>query len=230
MLWLIVIVQLTVIFLFTMNSFLEGFNKATIASWLGWLWAGCVVAAIIIFGWDGAAATVGMTFIAPIALRGVAARAAAALMRVGTPGTYPGAPPNDLLRLSRILGGHGSIPDPAKLFAEMSKPGPSREDIALDQLLDIVLDRPSSRQILHTFGADREVLRQEYRRLVSEGAGQWAGAHFAAASAIYFDASLKFLLSGKRAGLSDSVTVGSIIEYFRSGSPLPETVFPEAAQ
>lgn len=184
---MLVLMHLVVIFAFLTNSYLDGAKKSTIASWLGLLWLGCVIAAVIFFRWQGLGVAAMMTLFAPLLLRGAAARTAA-LMGAGAPsggGSYPGPPPIELLRISRILGDYSGLEDPARMIAEMTAPGPSKKDIALDQLLDAIEGRASTSAILRRVGVDREALREMYRTLVVAGAGQWAGAHFAAASALF---------------------------------------------
>ena len=223
MLGLVIGIQVVVIFLFLTNAHLSGTSKANIASWLGWLWAGCAVAAIVNFGWDGAGSALGASVIAPFALRGLAARAAAVLMGIGAAnggGAYPGAPPSELRRISKVLGDYSSVHDPAKLLAELSAPGPRKKDVALNELLAVVVARPSCAKVLNEFGVDQEGLREVYRRIATAGGARWAGAHFAAASAIYFEDSLRYLLEQERAKAAPLDTAYNLIEHFQSGSPL----------
>lgn len=224
MLWLVV-AHIVVIFLFLTNRFLQGSKKESIASWLGWLWLGFIVAGIVNFGWRGASVTAATSLLGFILLRPVAARTAASLMsgrEPGDGGSYPGAPPRELLLLSKVLGDYSALQNPSQMLAEMTSGRPSKKDLALNQLLDAVTARPDTAAVLRANGTEREDVRSAYQSLVLAGAGQWAGAHFAAASAIYYENSLRFVLSAKYAGLADMEIAYAIIEHFQSGRALPE--------
>lgn len=216
--------QLIVIFLFLTNANLSGTKTASIGSFLGSLWVGCVVAAVIWFGWDGFGFALGASVLGPLVLRGPAARLAAWLMGLGAPGgrsAYPGPPPHRLTVLSRTLGDYNYLRSSKQVLEELTRPGPSPKDLALDELIEMVGADPGTRAVLDQQGVLPESLKDTYHWLCAAGAAQWAGAHFAAASALFFPRSLDFVLSARRSGVAALDVAYAVIGYFRSGSPLP---------
>lgn len=196
--------QLIVILLFLTNANLSGANKAGIASFLGSLWVGCVVAAVIWFGWDGFGFALGASVVGPVVLRGPAVRLAAWLMGLGSPrgrGAYPGPPPLRLTALSRTLGDYSYLRSSKEVLEELTRPGPSPKDLALDELIKMVGANAGTRVILDHHGILPESLKDTYHWLCAAGAAQWAGAHFAAASALFFPRSLDFVLSARQSGV-----------------------------
>ena len=96
-----------------------------------------------------------------------------------------------LRRISRVL---GALFDAARWVDELGSGGTSEKDRALEDLLDLCESDFQLRQIMDAHGANRETLSELYWMLIANGAGQWAGGHFVAASALAYGFPLLFLL------------------------------------
>ena len=66
-----------------------------------------------------------------------------------------------------------------------------------------------------------EDLRNLYWELIGSGAGQLAGGHFVAASALVFGSTLEYLLESKREERSNASVVYRLIQYFEQGEVGP---------
>ena len=86
-------------------------------------------------------------------------------------------------------------------------------DRALRQLLDIAESDPAIGEVMAQRGLTRNDLEAMYHRLVSAGAGQWAGGHYVAASAIAHAPSIDFLAT-QLDGMDLRLIACLLIEYF----------------
>jgi len=63
-----------------------------------------------------------------------------------------------------------------------------------DELFKLCEDDPAVSEVMKRHGATRVTLRELFSRLRAVGAGQWAGGHYVAASALAYPDTLEFLL------------------------------------
>jgi len=122
----------------------------------------------------------------------------------------------ELKRISRELGSERPV-SAADLLS-----GSGRYDAALRALLDYCVSRPELAQIMGDFDATRATLEKVYHILLASGAGQWAGGHFVAASALAYPDTLRFVLSNRAGGLSHLAQMFALVEHFERGAPLPQ--------
>ena len=115
-----------------------------------------------------------------------------------------------LRSISKILGAdiQSYHYDPARI---------ERNNKALEELCDLCATHPPLRRVLDKYGIDRANLEAYYQDLIAGGAGQWAGGHYVAVSALGYASTLEFLLQhgGK---LSQTKRCVLLIEYFERGN------------
>ena len=218
------LVQYVVILLWYTNQSLSSGNKADISHILGWLWVGCIVAAAMWFGGDGLGSSLGASVIGPLVLPKVATQLAGWLMGLGAyrgGGVYPGLPDARLRAISRVLGDFSYHKSVARKIALLTRSGRTPKDEAVLQLLVEVLTKPHTKRLVRQYDLTFGVLMETYKWLSRAGAAQWAGAHFAAASTLYYSHSLAYVLEARRCRTSPLDVSYALIEHFRNGSPLP---------
>jgi hypothetical protein len=206
-------------FLVVVNGFLRGAKKAQIDAILSVILLGLLGTCFFLFGWKAGLAAIVLVFVYAIILRPIAARAAARMLRRidGSRGTYIGLPSQPLARISKTLGSSQDVDTVTKQLLS----GSNRSRDAEDALLDYCEANESTKQVILEFGATREALLELYSRLLIAGAGQWAGGHFVAASAIAYPDTLRYLLraTGEDRDQWSSV-VFKLLVYFERGTPL----------
>jgi hypothetical protein len=213
------IVLALVVFLFTTIGFSDGSRKQQVSMVLSFVWIALLATAFYSFGWKVGLASVLLSWVYAGLLRTPAAHFSVYLLGLAAPrgkGSWVGVPPFPLERISREL---GRVRTPSEIIQELGK-GADRKDAALDKLLTIIEDQRSTREVLQRHSATRETMREAYHLLSVAGAGQWVGAHYTAASALYYPESLEAVLSAGERGESNLETAYRVVEYFRSGSPL----------
>jgi len=125
-----------------------------------------------------------------------------------------------------------------KVSKKLSKPFDSRDIIqmatqgnkkneVLDELIDIAESDEYVKIVMNDYLADRQKLKELYRRLTLVGAGQYSGGHYVAASSVVYPLTLKFLLehfdgenfsiNGWDANNSAMHIAYRLIEYFKKG-------------
>lgn len=217
-----------VVFLVATNGFLQGAKKAQIDAFLSLLWLGLIAAAFLGFGWkDGAIALV-VSFGYAALLRPVAARFATSLMGAGSgeaeERSYRGLPPAWLARISKELG--RTVP-PGNMFQELLSRD-SRKDEAERALFQQCTTMPGVSQVLAKHGLEIDVLTEVYSDLLRNGAGQWAGGHYVAASVLAYPDTLDYWLSTPHPPDSRLSATYYLVEHFRIGALLPSvTASPE---
>jgi len=206
-------------FLVVLNGFLRGAKKVSIEAFLGAVLFGIVGVCFAIFGWKAGLAAIGMALVYGILLRPLAARVAARMLgSTGEPkGRYIGLPPGTLAHISRDLGSS----DDVETATEELLSGSQRSENAEDALLRYCEANEQVKKVMLEFGATRGTLSALYRRLLLAGAGQWAGGHYVAASAIAYPQTLRYLL---RAPLETrdqlSAAAFKMIMHFERGAPV----------
>ncbi len=206
-------------FLVMLNSFLRGAKKHQIDAVLSLVLLGILLGVFVAFGWKAGLLAVLLAFVYGAFSRLVGARVAARLMSLGggPSGKYVGLPPRSLERISRELGREVS---PADMMRELMAT-PNRREQAENALLDYCLSHPALQSLLEEFGANRATLKDLYSTLCDAGAGQWAGGHWVAASALAYPHSLRFMLSNLHGGASHMEQASALIVHFERGAPLP---------
>jgi hypothetical protein len=87
---------------------------------------------------------------------------------------------------------------------------------AEEELLDLCENDKQLSKIIEKYNSNRNQLKKIYNDLLVNGAGQWAGGHFCAASALVFVPTLEYVLQNKK---SIGATVSYIIvDYFETGN------------
>jgi hypothetical protein len=102
---------------------------------------------------------------------------------------------------------------------------------ALDDLIALCKSDENVAYVINEFGIDDMFLKNLYGKLISTGAGQYAGDHFVAASSLAYAYSLKFLLdhfdgeafhvSNHDARNSSLLVCARLIRYFKNGEAGP---------
>ncbi len=124
-----------------------------------------------------------------------------------------------LRRISRALGAPSNS---SRFIDELVSDKHSKKKLALEDLLNLCESDRLLRQTMDEHRVDRETLREFYWLLMANGAGQWVGGHFVAASALAYGFPLLFLLEN-----ADTLPWGRIcvllIEYFERNEvgPVP---------
>jgi hypothetical protein len=133
-------------------------------------------------------------------------------------------------RLSRAHGTYGTSGLPSKwprttdaLLRETGRQD-ALERRAEEELFALCESVPTAQPVLQHYGANRDKLRDTYRRLLMAGAGQWAGGHYVAASAFAYGVTLEFVLRWFQEPPSRNTDIDvayRLIEYFRKGETGP---------
>jgi len=219
----VLVVQVAVFlvaFLLELNDFLRGSNKAHIDAFLIVLLLVLLLTTFVVFGWKIGLVSLALTFFYCAFSRPLAARLAARLygaMRGGPSGGYLGLPPRALERISRELGRHLTV---GQMVREILA-GRDRHQKASEALLDYCEADPTVRQVMREFQASRESLTAVYWRLVADGAGQWRGGHYVAASALAYPHTLRYLLEHPAHGRYQPMEiVCKLLDHFERGTPL----------
>ncbi|MXX70275.1 MAG: hypothetical protein F4Y73_00140 [Gemmatimonadetes bacterium] len=215
-------------FLVTLNGFLKGAKKAQIDAILGAMVVGLLVVGFVAFGWMMGAVALILAFVYAGISRPLAAAAAARLLSSasGSPsGRYRGLPDPVLGRISRSLGRQRS---PEQALDDLLHGGSSQRIDARSDLLDYCVAKPGILEVMQSFDLDRSDLEDLYFALMAVGAGQWAGGHWVAASALAYPDSLRFVAKkmgrGQAADRDETLrAVYALVMHFERGAPLAES-------
>lgn len=204
-------------FLLMLNGFLRGAWKSQIDAVLSILLLGLIVASFFVGGWKLGLLSIGVVFVSGLVGRPLAARTASKLFSCssnGRSGAYGGLPPKQLERISQEL---GRPTDPGKLIDEMLT-GKHKRESAVEALMDYCEAQDAIQTIMNDFQVSRDDLRELYAQLELAGAGQWAGGHWVAASAIAYPEAIRYVLArGDDAKLEVAF---KLIMHFERGAPL----------
>ena len=129
---------------------------------------------------------------------------------------------SNLRRISKELGGSLSYHEAqtqglsgSDLMHAMLGSG-EKQKKAEEELLDLCENDKQLSKIIEKYNSNRNQLKKIYNDLLVNGAGQWAGGHFCAASALVFVPTLEYVLQNKK---SIGATVSYIIvDYFETGN------------
>lgn len=206
-------------FLVMLNGFLRGARKPQIDAVLSIMLIGLLVVAFAAFGWQAGLLAMVLTFLYAGVGRPLAARAAARLLALGRApsGPYVGLPGRELARVCQELGRERSSQE---MVQEMTGASTRMSD-ARAALFDYCEGHPEVAQVMAEHGITCEALEELYGTLLAGGAGQWAGGHFVAASALAYPQSLQFLLQDQGGDRSFAGKVDALIGHFERGAPLP---------
>jgi len=209
-----------VAFLLSLNEFLRGARKAQIDIILGLTWVGLLIVAFVAFGWQASIIALLLSFAYGAVFRPVSVRLAAKLLSIGgdrPAGRHVGLPPGPLAAVSRELGREFS---PDQAMQELLS-GRGRREKAEEALLDHCEADRNIRDVMAQLNVSRDTLREVYSRLLVAGAGQWAGGHYVAASAIAYPHTLRYVLSRSASGREALLeTAYRLIMHFERGTPL----------
>jgi hypothetical protein len=128
----------------------------------------------------------------------------------------PPEPPATLSAISRELGRERTTEE---IMQELTSQ-PNRHAAAKGELFAYCEANTAVRQVMEEFGAAQEDLKTLYYQLLALGAGQWAGGHWVAASALAYPETLRYLLRRYADGQIDEGTAFGLIMYFERGAPL----------
>lgn len=217
---LLQVVFLLVVFVLSLNEYLRGASKERINGVLLLLAVGLVVVAFLAFGWKAAAAALLLGWVYIGSFPPVAVRIAAWILAKvrGEPGAarHVGLPPAQLMMISNELArGLESGWDLATALADLD-----RLAAAERALLSYCESNEDIREVMEEFNISSGELKELYDTLLVVGAGQWAGGHFVAASAIAYPETLRFLLAHRDDSEAGWVeVVARVIHYFETGLP-----------
>lgn len=206
-------------FLAVLNGFFRGAKKAQIDAFLSLILLGMILTFFVAFGWKAGLLAVVLAFVYGAIGRPLAAKIAARLMALGggPSGTYIGLPSPTLESISRELGREVRAEDMMKeLLAN-----PNRRDQAEEALFDYCMSQPAIQSLMEEFGANRTTLKDLHTVLCVAGAGQWAGGHWVAASALAYPQTLHFLLNNFQGEATQGDQIHALIMHFERGAPLP---------
>jgi len=209
-----------VVFLLSLNEFLRGAKKAQIDIILGLAWVGLLTVALVAFGWQASIIALLLSFVYGAVFRPVSVRLAAKLLSIGDDrpaSRHVGLPPARLAAISRELG-RDFNPDQA---VQELLSGRNRREKAEEALLDYCEADRNIRDVMAQFNASRDTLREVYSGLLVSGAGQWAGGHYVAASAMAYPDTLRYVLSRPASGREALLeTAYRLIMHFERGAAL----------
>ena len=100
-------------------------------------------------------------------------------------------------------------------FKSMMSMGNKREK-ATEDLIDLAFEDKNNAPIIKKYKITRKNLKKKFEELMINGAGQDAGGHFVAASAIVYAQTLIFLYD-KSHGMDGQTMAYALIEYFEEG-------------
>jgi len=102
-------------------------------------------------------------------------------------------------------------------FQSMMKSSNKRED-ATEALIDLAFEDNNNAPIIKKYKITRKNLKKKFQDLMIGGAGQDAGGHFVAASALVYAQTLIFLYDKKLTkGMGQETIAYALIEYFEQG-------------
>jgi hypothetical protein len=207
------------VFLLLLNGFLPGQKRTRIDVCLGTLLIGLLFGSFVAFGIKVGLLTIALTLVYAAVARPFAARLAAGF-RAGARGTlmhYVGLPPRALERISHQLARKQQPGEIAKAL----NAGTLWDTSAEDALLDYCEHNPATQAILTDFRVARSELSNLYCKLLIGGAGQWAGGHFIAASAIAYPSTLRYLVQHPPEEPDElAQLLEKLIAHFERGAPL----------
>ena len=212
-------VIVAIVFLLSLNEFLRGAKKVQLDIVLGLTWVGLLIVAFVAFGWQGSMIALLLSFVYGTVFRPVSVRLAAKLLSIGggTPGRHVGLPPGTLAAISREVG--RELNRDQAMHELLS--GRGRREKAEEALLDYCEADRNIRAVMAQFKVSRDALGEIYSRLLAAGAGQWAGGHYVAASAIAYPDTLRYVLSRPVSGREALLeTAYRLIMHFERGAPL----------
>ena len=204
----------------------SGQRSTRLASGLRIVLLAAIICAFWLLGWKVGAASfaVGwlvLAFARPVARR-IIDKPTPTVAQTG--GIGPIATDRELERLSR------GVDRPHVDFDTMVESIRRGDANPWDAVFAHCLGRLEVQRILAEFGAGPEDLVELSQNLRTYGAGQWRGGHFVAASAIALAEPLRFLLSGRRAGLSYDRQTSALLDYFEFGTPLSADARDDASR
>ena len=208
-----------IVFMISLNEFLKGAKKEQIDIVLVLVWVCLLVVAFVAFGWQACIITLLLSFVFGAHLRPICVRLAAWFLS-GDSGAFRrhvGLPPHRLGAISRRLGKRLS---PHQMAEEILF-GRGRLEKAEEALLDYCQNDPGVQEVMAQFNVSRDKLKEVYHTLVGAGAGQWAGGHWVAASAIAYPHTLRYVLShlANDPKIRLEIIYG-LITHFEHGAPL----------
>lgn len=225
MIYIIYMALAVVAFLVVLNGFLPGAKKTQIEAVLSIFLLGLVIGAFIVLGWKFGLLAIAVPFVAAVISRPIAARTASSLLSLHsrTSRRYVGLAPRPLERISRELGRFAAA-DLGQVVQEMLDPD-NRDRVAHAEqaLLDYVESQAAIQAVMKEFHVSRVDLKELYSRLLSGGAGTWAGGHWVAASVLAYPDALRYALSRRGAdNTSEEIikTAFVLVTHFERGSPL----------
>lgn len=212
------------VFLVILNGFLRGSKKPQIDAVLSVIVLVLLAVGFVSFGWMNGGVALILTVVYATIGRPLAA-ATAGRLRSSSGGRgsdrYEGLPDPILARISRELGRQRG---PEQAMNELLHGGRSERADALSDLLDYCTAKPGIQEAMRSFGLGRAELEDLYCTLVAAGAGQWAGGHWVAASALADPDALRFFVRTRRDQTDRDETlraVYALIMHFERGAPLP---------
>jgi hypothetical protein len=95
-----------------------------------------------------------------------------------------------------------------------------KKDEALEKFFELCKSDEGVIQVMDSYGATEETIRELYNKLIDAGAGQWIKGHFVALSALAYFEPLSFCLEALKRGSPDFTEVAwNMLEFFK-GNPL----------
>jgi hypothetical protein len=210
------IIIIIIAFLSVLNSFLRGMRKTQIDILLKVLMLVFIFLAFYVGGLMAGLLAIVLTIFLPFIFRPIAARTAAELLSLPSngPSYYPGLPSKKLELIS----------------LELSRPTQHVEEIfndsrdkAIEALFNFCKKDGKIREIIYEYNISYQDFCNLYWELMGAGAGQWAGGHWVAASALAYPESFRYILERKTisgAKRSEMETAFKLIMYFERGIPL----------
>ena len=92
----------------------------------------------------------------------------------------------------------------------------NKREEATEDLIDLAFEDKNNAPIIKKYKITRKNLKKKFEELMINGAGQDAGGHFVAASAIVYAQTLIFLYD-KSHGMDGQSMTYALIEYFEEG-------------
>jgi len=206
-------VLVVVVFLFSLNEFLQGSQKTLIDSVLSLLVVSLLVLAYIAIGWQATVITLVLSFTYGMLFRPITARLASRLLSIDSdclPSRHIGLPNRRLSAISRKLDQESQ----KQLFDQ------DRHDDTIEALLDYCESDRNLQKVLAQFDISRKELREVFLLLVSVGAGQWVRGHYIAASAISYPHTLRYILSCLASEEDILKAANRVIMHFERGTAL----------
>ncbi len=203
-----------------MNGFLHGAKKVQIDAILSIILGCLLVAFFALFSWVAGVVAIVSAFVYTLVARPLASRLALRLLGgIGeSRGAHIGLPPRALLRISQGLAPSGSADT---MTAEDFLAGSSRSEKAREALIAYCEANEDIKLVMREFGVTRATILEIYEYLVKAGAGQWAGGHYVAASAVAYPHTLRYLLHRLPQTRDDWMAASfAMLMHFERGAPL----------